>query len=677
MKIKTKISIMVILGIIIFSIIGFFVIKETRGLKLQWEDYVNTVTKRQDLLSDIKEQFGYGGGIHLFKNYVLRGDEKYITRFFDREEKVMKDFEMYKNIPDVTQEEIKYLKVIEETFKLYGENIKLAAELKKQGLSISEIDKKIKIDDGPALNAFDELEKINTQLTKIKTENFDGSILFLEMIIIGISIIIILALILLYIFISKLMNPLYSVRNKLGELSENGGDLVSKLEYSKNDEIGEISKFFNIFIDSFRQSLKDFFNRFRNNISQFNSINRELKNFDDNFEKALNSLKNNIESLNNITSYVEQQNASTYEISDNIQSLANTAVELSGIAHNINEVANNGKVGLDRVNETMGNITENMIPIVNKVKSVAEKAEIINDVVETITNISEQTNLLALNAAIEAARAGEAGKGFAVVADEIRKLAEESRKAAESIRENLGEVMTGVNETSEMVMDMSENIKGVSSVNKETADQLYELIDSVEKISNYSDNLAASAQEQGAAVEELTASSQNITELVNALKEDMKEVIEEQIYIKDRNTELLNIVEKESFELIKTVDIFSSFKLFTKQDLIEELKKAKESHTDWVKRFEESTNENLRLLSESSSDKCGFGILIRVISQNLPDELKSIWRDILKLHKDLHEYANSFEYKNKEKNIALLDEVKETSQSLKTLLDKAINILNK
>ncbi|SHF20514.1 methyl-accepting chemotaxis protein [Marinitoga hydrogenitolerans DSM 16785] len=673
MKIKTKMLSMIVIGILVFSIIGFFMINETKKLEVKWYDYVNTVTERQKILSDIKEQFGYGGGIHLFKNYILRGDEKYISRFEEKEIKVMKDFEKYKQIPDITDEEIKNLDIIKNTFELYGKNIKLAAELKKQGLTISEIDKKIKIDDTPALTAFNELENINDQLTKNKTNQFESIILRLEIIIVFISVIIILSLIIIYVFISKILKPLYFVRDKLFRLSKSGGDLINKLEYKTEDEIGEISKYFNIFIESFRQSLNNFYNRFKNNILQFNSINRELKNFENNFKNENDALMKNKESLNTITTYIEQQNASTFEISDNIQSLANTAVELSGIAHEINEIAEKGRVGLDKVNETMDEIAQNMIPIVKKVKSVSEKAEIINDVVETITNISEQTNLLALNAAIEAARAGEAGKGFAVVADEIRKLAEESRKAAESIRENLGEVMSGVNETSEMVMGMSKDIDVVSSINKDTTNKLYELINSVDKISNYSDNLAASAQEQGAAVEELTASSQNITELVSLLKESMDEVIEEQNYIRNRNSELLNKVEKESYELIKTVDMFSSFKLFTKEDLISEFNNAKESHKKWMNEFKKSVDNNLMILSEDNHEKCGFGIFVKVVSNNIPDEIKDIWDEILTLHKRLHDYAKIFEYKNQGKNANLLKEAESISQKLIELLDKAIS----
>ena len=47
-----------------------------------WNYYENSVTKRQSLLMNIKAEFGYGSAIHNFKNYVLRGSDKYLSRRF-------------------------------------------------------------------------------------------------------------------------------------------------------------------------------------------------------------------------------------------------------------------------------------------------------------------------------------------------------------------------------------------------------------------------------------------------------------------------------------------------------------------------------------------------------------------------------------------------------------------
>ncbi|WP_240739253.1 CZB domain-containing protein [Marinitoga lauensis] len=157
----------------------------------------------------------------------------------------------------------------------------------------------------------------------------------------------------------------------------------------------------------------------------------------------------------------------------------------------------------------------------------------------------------------------------------------------------------------------------------------------------------------------------------------MEEIVKEQEYVKERNENLLSKVEKESFELIKTVNIFSAFKLFTREDLINELENAKIAHKKWVESFEYSTNNDLRLLSEDNPEKCAFGVFVKVVSNNIPDKIREKWNKILSLHEKLHHYAKDFEYKSKAHNEALLKEVKATSDELMKHIDEIKDILSK
>lgn len=99
--------------------------------------------------------------------------------------------------------------------------------------------------------------------------------------------------------------------------------------------------------------------------------------------------------------------------------------------------------------------------------------------INTIQEIAEQTNLLALNAAIEAARAGESGRGFAVVADEVRNLAKKSAEAAKNIEKEIREI--------NKIVDLSQNkdMLNTMSMGMDKAQQLGDFINYLQR--NYED----------------------------------------------------------------------------------------------------------------------------------------------------------------------------------------------
>ena len=122
----------------------------------------------------------------------------------------------------------------------------------------------------------------------------------------------------------------------------------------------------------------------------------------------------------------------------------------------------------------------------------------VGDVIKVISSIAQQTNLLALNATIEAARAGEAGRGFAVVANEVKELAKQTAKATDDITHKIGAIQ---NDTKSAV----EAISGISQA--------------VEKLNGISGIIAA-------AVEEQTATTNEISRVVVQAKKGVEHIAE-------------------------------------------------------------------------------------------------------------------------------------------------------
>lgn len=114
-----------------------------------------------------------------------------------------------------------------------------------------------------------------------------------------------------------------------------------------------------------------------------------------------------------------------------------------------------------------------------------------DDIVQFIQKIAGQTNLLGLNAAIEAARVGEMGRGFGVVADEIRKLSADSSSSVEEIKK--------------VLKDLQEKVAALS----EQAHQIQ-----------------VSMEEQAAVVQEVTASSTDLSLVANEMLEFSKNMFE-------------------------------------------------------------------------------------------------------------------------------------------------------
>ena len=181
------------------------------------------------------------------------------------------------------------------------------------------------------------------------------------------------------------------------------------------------------------------------------------------------------------------------------------------------------------------NATESSRSMQEMVKAMAEisgKSDEIRKIVKTIEDFSFQTNILALNAAVEAARAGDRGKGFSVVANEVRSLANQSSAASKStaalIQSSLQAVENGrkiANETDNALAEVVSGIDNVSELlfhitdaSSKQFDANRQVTENINLISEVVQTNSATAEACAAASEELASQAQLLKELVSHFK---------------------------------------------------------------------------------------------------------------------------------------------------------------
>ena len=374
------------------------------------------------------------------------------------------------------------------------------------------------------------------------TESIDTLMFYL---LISSAVILSISLIIVYVIVRQAVKPIYLVVDALRDIAQGEGNLTVRLPLHGNDEITDLSEYFNETIEKIGSSIKSV----GVNCSKMENIGGNLASSMSETASAMHEISVNIDGVKHQTGTqassvsqtaatieeiirtikqlnnsidiqaesVAQSSASVEEMVANIASITKTLEKTDGVIRQLAAATGEGK-------ETL--VTSNTVT-----QKIAEESGSLMEASSVIQHIASQTNLLAMNAAIEAAHAGEAGKGFAVVADEIRKLAEESASQGKAITTTLktlgGEIDT-LSASSKMVENQFTTIFTLSAQAKSMSDQL-----------------TAAMREQEAGSKEVLSAIKNInavtTEVQAGSEEMLKggESVAEEMHKLDNMTQLI------------------------------------------------------------------------------------------------------------------------------------------
>ena len=299
-----------------------------------------------------------------------------------------------------------------------------------------------------------------------------------------------------------LVRPIRQVTAALVEIGGGGGDLTRRLDESRADELGDLARGFNRFLDSQREMIGEVLTtseRLRTAVSQVAKV------VDNTAERSGRQQ----EMTDMVATAVHEMGLTVQEIAQNAGNAAVASQNARDEAMQAREVVGGSIRHIESMSDEIGHAASAVGELANQVASI-------DQVLAVIRGISEQTNLLALNAAIEAARAGDMGRGFAVVADEVRTLARRTQASTDEIQQMIGSLKQGAeNAVSSMHTGQAATGTGVES-SQRTGASLTAITGQVERISDMNHQVATATEEQSAVTEEINRNVQGISDLARA-----------------------------------------------------------------------------------------------------------------------------------------------------------------
>ena len=363
---------------------------------------------------------------------------------------------------------------------------------------------------------------------------------------------VIIASIIGFFFVSKIVNPIAKVTDVVGQLAHMDFSEVDGQEKltARTDETGQMSRA----VMELRRQLVEVISDLREQSERLYESSEVLNG---NASETATTVEQVEKAVSEISDGASSQADETQKATENVILMGSMVEETTRQVEELTDNANDMRKSSDEAFETLQNLgrindqARAAIDVIyEQTNTTNESAMKIREATTLITSIAEETNLLSLNASIEAARAGDQGRGFAVVASQIQKLAEQSNESArqieniiDSLIEDSQKSVATMEDVKKIMESQSESVGRTNERFTQVRNGITQSLDGVNQIADKTkrldearvnvvdvvQNLTAIAEENAASTEETSASVTEVSTIVYSISENatkLKEVAE-------------------------------------------------------------------------------------------------------------------------------------------------------